>query len=175
MPTFEFLAKGTVGAGGAASLTLSNIPQVYDDLRLIMLTRSTANANNAYIRFNGDSTASGYVTQISFNNNGSTTVPSSSQSNDAVTSLTNQNAYDSLAFAPTDFYIPLYRSYSQKTIYGLSSQNIHTTGVPGFQYITGSTWSSSLSSSAIQSITITVNSGNLAQYSVATLYGIKRT
>lgn len=175
MPTFEFIAKATAVSGGSASLTLSNIPQIYDDLRVIALTRSTGGGNNTYFRFNGDATSAGYLYQISYNNNGSTTVPSGTGSDTSALALGNQNAYDASTFGPTDYYIPGYRNWSEKTMYGLSSQAFHTTGVPAYQYIAGTSWVSSSAMSSITSITIFSSSGNLQQYSSISLYGIKRT
>lgn len=175
MPTFEYLAKATAGAGGSTSLTISNIPQVYDDLRIIAMTRSTTNSNNTYFRFNGSNESAAYVYQVSFNNNGSTTVPSTNGSATDITALGNQNAYDATTFAPTDYYIPGYRNWTEKTIYGLSSQAFYTTGVPAYQYITGSTWVATYGNSPINSITILSSGTALAQYSSITLYGIKRT
>lgn len=176
MPTFEFIAKSTVGAGGTSSVTLNNIPQSYDDLRIIVLCRATVGANNLYFRFNNNSTSSGYVVQFSYSTgSGATVVPSSLQNNAEATAVLNQSGYDAGTYAPTDYLIPSYRINGEKTITGTSSQVAYTsTGL--YQYLATSTWSVTGTSSApITSITVFPSSGSLDQYTSITLYGIKNT
>lgn len=55
--SYESIATVTVGAGGASSVTFTSIPQTYQHLQIRFIGRTVASdtAENAWIRFNGDS------------------------------------------------------------------------------------------------------------------------
>lgn len=170
MPTFEFLAKATAGAGGASSLSFTNIPQGYDDLRLIMLLRATTGVNDGILVVNGDS-GNNYRYLQFYNNNGSTNVPTNGGLNTYALAMVNQSSYDATTFAVNDLYLPNYSKGNKKNVYGVTSQAFYTTGVPAYQKFVGSQWQNT---SPITTITVSCSS-TLAQYSNMTLYGIKNT
>jgi hypothetical protein len=53
---YDSIATITVGAGGASSVTFTSIPQTYKHLQIRFIGRTVASdtAENAWIRFNGD-------------------------------------------------------------------------------------------------------------------------
>lgn len=165
-PTFVALATTTVGSGGASSITFSSIPQTYTDLVVKASVRSQGAQNLIYYTFNG---TSGNVSGRYLLAN-----PANSP---AVTSglydpsiLQNQNGFTTSTFASNEIYIP---NYSSSTINKSSSVDAvqETNATSNALWLQANLWSST---AAITSITIT-DSLNFAQYSTATLYGIKNS
>lgn len=58
--TYQIIQTVTVGAGGAASIDFSSIPQTYTDLKILLSGRTNANDGSSgqwtYINFNGATT-----------------------------------------------------------------------------------------------------------------------
>ena len=67
--TMQLIAKQTVGAGGATSVTFSNIPQTYTDLKVVCSTRESTDSYLG-VYFNGDTNSANY-TSIILRGNGS--------------------------------------------------------------------------------------------------------
>ena len=163
--TFINISTITVGSGGAASIDFTSIPATYTDLKLVYSVRgetgttnadvsisfngSTANFSNRYIQANG-ATAASYTTPA--RNAG--VVP-------ANTSTAN-------TFGSTEIYIPNYASANYKS-YSIDSTEEENNATSYMQLYAG-LWSDT---SAITQVTLTFSTGDAAQYSTATLYGIK--
>jgi len=64
--SYESIATVTVGAGGAATITFSSIPQTYTHLQIRCFARSTGptNGENTYIYFNNTSNSTGYAWHV---------------------------------------------------------------------------------------------------------------
>lgn len=177
MPTFTLISNTTVGAGGASSVSLSNIPQVFDDLRLICLIRNTASNVQFNIHLNGDTASGSYAyTQMQQNTAGTTVATSNSGTFDTFVGLANWPGLQANSFAFNDFYFPQYRETVRKNAGGFIAQT-DSTSTSVWQRVTNNTWINSATSlSAITSMTLScAGGGNLAQHSSITLYGIKRT
>lgn len=163
---YVLLGEVTVGAAGAASVTLANIPQTgYTDLKVVTSVRSTR-TGTAYddfnIGFNG-STAS--FTCKSIQGAGSGT-PSSFSSNQFI-GQADTAANTANTFSSADIYIPNYASanYKSYSVDMVQEQN----GTTAYANLTAGLWSNT---AAITSITFSAGAGNLAQYSTFYLYGI---
>lgn len=177
MPTFTLISNTTVGAGGAGSVSLSNIPQVFDDLRLICLVRNTVNNIDFIITLNGDTASGSYAyAQMQQNTAGTTVATGNSGTNASFTALANQSTLQANSFAFNDFYFPQYREVVRKNAGGFIAQT-DSTSSSVWQRVTNNTWINSATSlGAITSMTLSCGGGgNLAQHSSITLYGIKRT
>jgi hypothetical protein len=164
--TFIKIASVTVGSGGAATIAFSSIPSTYTDLCLKVSLRNTANVDWAGIYFNGVTT--GYSNRA-IQATGSSVTSRSSTDKD-LTILTDENAFTANTFGNAEIYIPnyagsTYKSYSVDTV----TENNATTA---YSELSAHLWSNT---AAITSITINAQSSNLAQYSTATLYGIKNS
>ena len=157
MTTYEVIQHQEVGAGGAASITFSSIPQTYTDLVILhslqnagaydiiklSFNGSAANSSSRNLRGTGSAAASSTdayaVGGWSYNGNGSITIPNYTSSN--------------------------YKSFSVDTVSEVNATETRLGIVAGL-------WSQT---AAITSISLALNSGaNFTQYSSATLIGIKQ-
>lgn len=154
----------TIGAGGAASIDFTSIPQTYTDLVLVYNGRSSnaTGAQTALMSFNS-STAS--FSERRLYGNGS------SASSDSVArelGIVPGSTATASTFSSSMCYIPNYAGATNKafSVDCVSENN----GTTGYQLIYAGLWSNT---SAITSISITLDAGNHVQYSTASLYGIK--
>jgi hypothetical protein len=171
--TFTKIAAVTVGSGGAASMAFSSIPATYTDLVLKVSARGAANFNprNFYLNFNSD-TGNNYPFRFLYGNGAS--AASSNSASEGFTSTAwigyiSGNTSTASTFGNAEIYVPNYAGSAYKTISSDSvTENNATTA---YASIHAAIWNSS---SAITSIQLTCsNSENFAQYSTATLYGVK--
>lgn len=163
--TYTLIQSVTVGSGGAASIAFSSIPQTYTDLKLVLSGRST-NAENAVSgAFNG-STAN-FTNRILFGNGSS--AASNTPANNTVM-YQNLSTETASVFANSELYIPNYTGSANKAFYSDSVQENNAT--TSYQLFLVGLWSQT---AAITSITLTIAAGNFAQYSSASLYGIKNS
>ena len=168
--TFTLIASSTVGSGGAANIDFSSIPSTYTDLCVLTSLRSTATGNAAdffvYASFNGLTTNRAYRRLEGYNN----AAVSDSGTNTAI-GITGGSTTTANTFNNGSLYIP---NYSLTTINKSYSADWASDNNSSSQYDLGfiaGLWSST---AAINQITITTSTGNLAQHSSAYLYGIKK-
>jgi hypothetical protein len=168
--TYVKIATVTVGAGGAASISFSSITGTYTDLCLKVSARNDAVGNRFYtlISLNGSAaSAINRVRLMGFDGANTNTTIAADSHNGTVggTSTT------SSTFSNSEIYLPNYSAAVNKTISSdsLYENNSATANTLGFW---AGLWSST---AAITSIALTCDSGNFAQYSTATLYGIKNS
>ncbi|CAB4147055.1 hypothetical protein UFOVP696_4 [uncultured Caudovirales phage] len=169
MPTtYTKIADVVVGAGGAATIDFTSIPQTFTDLVLKISVRSTRNFgwDGLRLRFNGSST--GY-SDLSLAGNGATAFAFVNPFTGYIfVGDVNDAATTSNVFSNTEIYIPNYASSNNKSlsVYSVEENNATTAQLD----LVAGLWSNS---SATTSLAITVNAGNFVQHSTATLYGIK--
>jgi len=153
----------TVGAGGTSIIEFTSIPQTYTDLvvyvsarntssfnaetALLSLNGSTSNFNGVFLQGSGSAASTGSYARFGFN------MPAANS-----TASIFSNGY---------VYFPNYRSSNNKpyTFDSVTENN----AAEAYATMYAGLWSNT---SAITSITFTANSGNFAQHSTATLYGI---
>ena len=167
--TFIKIASVTVGSGGASSIDFTSIPSTYTDLVLKMSTRSTTSATNISITFNGNTSAI-YDTRRLYGNGSSAFSDSFANQNAGYFGWQTQSGYTANTFSNIELYIPNYAGSNNKSISndGVSENNA-TTAQQTFQAIL---WRST---AAITSIGMVDGGANFAQYTTATLYGIKNS
>jgi hypothetical protein len=157
-------------AAATASVTFSNIPQNYTDLKLIVSTRSVAsnNVDAIYARFNSSST--GYTNKVLYGE--STGQGSLSPAiNYSHVGYGVGGAGTSSTFSNVEMTIPNYTSANTKILLADSvTETNASTYQSGVQSAEVSIWANS---AAINSITFTQESaGNFAIGSTFTLYGV---
>jgi hypothetical protein len=160
----------TVGSGGASSILFTAIPQTYTDLIIKISPRSTKadTVSNLALQFNGSATS--YVNRIVYGDGAS----AGSYSNNFTTygHIGTMNAANSTAntFTSSDVYIPNYTVGSYKTFSAdtVSESNSST----AYQVRDFTLWSNTAAITSIELFTITT--GNFAQYTTATLYGVTK-
>ena len=158
------IQKIEVGAAGSSALTFTNIPQIYDDLELVISARNSSTQEHLTISFNG-----------STSNFAGRYVNNSPGSGDYARYLGNQTraAYTANTFGNARALISNYTRAISKTISSetVAPNNSNTSGTWAIVFA-GNRWDST---SPVTSLSITSESGsNFVQYSSASLYGIKR-
>jgi len=158
-----------VGAGGAASIEFTSIPQDGVDLVLKVSTRCSSTAVLLEMQFNADTSASyayrwlrGTGSATSSGNAGS-----GYPSTYAMIGWVNGSSATANTFNNQEAYIP---NYSGSAIKSFSSDAVdENNATASYQTIQAGGWNNT---SAITSVKLFLNAGNFAQYSTASLYKI---
>lgn len=162
--TFRKIATVTVGSGGSATMAFTSIPATYTDLCLLITSQTTSN-NYIKININSD-TGSNYTYKVI---RGSGTAAGSFYQLDW-TGTAYVFGYSDSGWSSHSVYIPNYTGSKIKSILSESVQEANTT--TAYSWLGGGIWNNT---SAITSISIASQTLNFAQYSSATLYGIKNS
>ena len=164
--TFEALATVTVGSGGAASIDFSSIPASYTDLLLVLSGRGTVSATYSQISLKLNNSTSSFTNRELYADGSSV---GSYTGTNGLGYMDGANATAN-TFSNMQIYIPNYagstnKSYSVDNVY----ENNATFAEMGLY---AGLWSNT---AAINQVTVYTITGNFAQYSTATLYGIKNS
>lgn len=163
---YDSIATVTVGAGGAANIDFSSIPQTYKHLQLRLLTRNIGAeiVGEAYTTVNGAST--GYNNHTLLGNGSTASAGGNNYTNLMFMSKALGASASANAFGITIIDILDYSNTNKyKTLRTLSGGDSNGTG---FVMLGSGLWQST---TGINQITYR-NNYNLAQYSTAALYGI---
>ena len=165
--TNSLISRQTVGSAGAASITFSNIPQTFTDLKIVVSARSVRSAVNdvLYMTVNGSTTT--YSSRV-LEGNGAA-VSSYSGGSTAFSDILGIPAASSTAsvFSNAEIYIPNYTSANYKSISANSvGENNATTA---YTDLYAGLWSNT---TAITSINLYNIISNFTEYSTFSLYGI---
>ena len=162
--TFYKIASVTVGAGGASSIDFTSIPSTYTDLVIKLSTRWAVADLDTSISFNGSTTS---FTARRLYGSGSA-VASDTRARTA--GLADSSGYTASTFANSEIYIPNYAGSNNKS-YSVDSVT-ENNGTVSYALLAAGLWSNT---AAITSITLSESTNTFAQYSTATLYGIKNS
>lgn len=168
------LIKRTTATTTSASLSFTNIPQTYKDIKVFATIRSdiSGNRGTAAIAFNSDTNTANYKGYEWYYEDGAM----GGEFNNNNTSYTRNlgavsgNTSDSNQFGAIEIIIP---NYANTTNYKVAYTSIAApkNASTGYSYWDrGTTW---LSNSAINSIALSVNSNNILSGSSIWLYGLK--
>jgi hypothetical protein len=169
------LMTTTVGGTSVASVTFSNIPQVYEHLQIrtmVKTNEATTGATNIEMRFNSD-TAGNYTRHYLFTTGSSVgvgggggasylTTGSAAQGGAAIANMFGVSVIDILDYSNANKY---------KTMRSLSGVDQNTSGSSYMWAAQSGLW---MNTSAVTSISLFSASSNISQYSSFALYGIKR-
>jgi hypothetical protein len=162
--TLTKLDTVTVGSGGAASVTFSNIPQTYTDLVVKFSARNTSTGQYAFYRFNNDST-SAYSARVLTGDGSSATSLTNTYTGNIANIGTSADTANT--FGNGEIYIPNYIGNTNKSSStDAVNENNATTA---YANLTANLWNNS---AAISRIDLLPTAGNFAQYSTFTLYGV---
>jgi len=163
----------TVGSGGAATINFTSIPQTYTDLMVKISNKSTQTNTLVTIKMRlnnsttgitwrnlvAEGTTAGSYDQAAYG--GDTTIHGTSVGDVAATTST---------FSQFEAYIPNYTSSAYKTYSTESVSEGTFSGAYGW-FLSG-LWSNT---AAVTSLNFALDgTGNFAQYTTATLYGIRK-
>lgn len=161
----------TVGSGGAANITFTNVPQTYTDLKVVLSTRSSRAAIQDTFNVLFNSNASSYSYRRLYGDSSSAPGSDASSGDTSLTTGYTQGGNGTAnTFGNLELYIFNYASSNNKSVLSEGvSENNSTVSYLG---LVGSLWSNT---APITSITFTpTTGGTLQQYSSATLYGIRK-
>ena len=170
-PTYTLIASATAGSGGSATFDFTSIPNTYTDLVLKTSLRLTAGSNPQQpvsIKFNGSST--GYTYKSVFGDGSSAASYGSGITDRIDMQYANSSISTSSIFNNFEIYIPNYSGSTNKSTSYDSVMENNTTAA--YTIFMANLWSNT---AAINQITLTPSTGSFAQYSIASLYGIKNS
>lgn len=162
----------TVGSGGAATINFTSIPQTYTDLCIKLSTRSTSTAGSNWaainVKPNGSLSSSNRVLYGTGSASGSY---SGSSGSGYVSVWGTSSAVTSNTFANVEIYIPNYTSSNYKSISNDTVTENNATSALAAMVAMLYESTSPITSLILESAS---GEGNFAQYSTATLYGIRK-
>ncbi len=162
--TYKYIGAITVGSGGATSIDFTSIPSTYTDLLLKTSIRNVDGVVDTYFAFNGSTSS---FTARRIYGTGSATA---SDTTARIAGFGNSSGYTASTFSNNDIYIPNYAGSTNKS-YSVDSVT-ENNATQAYSVLGAGLWSNT---AAINQITITAATGNLAQYSSAYLYGILKS
>jgi hypothetical protein len=165
--SFDSIATYTVGSGGAASISFTSIPTTYKHLQLRMFLKADATTNGTPVLVYNNDTSSIYTYHHLYGDGSSTSAysPGANYGGNWYV-LGGQNASGFAAYI-TDIldYSSTTKNKTIRTLMGFDNNG------SGRVYLASQSYQNS--GTAITSLTLTMQSGNVSQYSHAALYGIK--
>ena len=165
--TYKLIASSTIGSGGAANIDFTSIPATYTDLLVKVSARSTdGDWQGMYMRLNGATT--NYTSRY-LDGTGSSAGSGVITTTGLYVSTIGGTNTTSSTFTNTEIYIPNYTSSNNKS--SSSDGSAENNATAAYVNLIANLWSDT---AAITSIRLYSAAGNLAQYSTAYLYGIKK-
>jgi hypothetical protein len=165
MATYVEIASATVGSGGSASIAFSSIPSIYTDLKLVTSARGAASVAAEAIIVSFNSSSSGFSARFLYGDGTS----AGSATDTTLLGYVSGNSNTASTFGTLETYIPNYSGSTNKS-YSIDASSENNARY-AIAMINSGIWSNT---AAINAITLTMSSGNFAQYSTAYLYGIKK-
>ena len=163
----EPIATTLVGSGGVAAVVFNDIPQTYKHLQIRYITRNEAANDAILLNFNNDSTNANYAKhQLRGNGSAATAVGQASIVPELPTvpylgitaNVYNATIVDVLDYANTN---------KNTTLRALGGYDANGSGAI---WLTSGLW---MNTTAVSTIKLYAESGDIAQYSRFSLYGIK--
>ena len=166
--SYELISHYEVSASSEASVVIDNIPNTYEDLRVVIssrTTRSDAHVDYIYMQLN-DSTTN-YYSRFLYKDG--STVSASTRSTREI-AYVNSDTTAANNFATTEVYIGKYAEAVNKQVTTISTgTNYGSASQVTSWYST--TWSDT---SAVTKLTFTALNGDFKQYSTFDVYGVKK-
>jgi hypothetical protein len=149
------------GAGSSGICTFSSIPATYKHLQIRFSILPSAANNFSTLRFNGDTTTTNYRYHFLVGD-GSTASAGSAQN--AYSGSYNSTTYTGVGVLDILDYANTSKNKTTRELSGFDANG------SGTAYMFSNLW---MNTAAINSITLTLNSGNYSTGTIIALYGIK--
>jgi len=173
MATYKLIESKTVGAGGAASIEFTSIPQTYTDLVFAVYVRTdqSATISNMLFQLNSD-TGSNYYSKVFWGNGSSTTADYAEPATYFYAGPAFSGSVSTATFfGNASIYIPNYTGSTVKT--ALTESITEDDATTRYNALSTGRWTGT---AAITSVKVfSGGSANLVQYSTISLYGIKKS
>lgn len=168
----------TVGSGGAANIEFTGITGSYTDLVVKLSARSTGTGDlTTYVDMIINSDTGAYYDQLNVSGNLNSTVNNQkwTNQNSFYVYQINTSSSTSTTFSNTEIYLPNYTSTVNKSISvdGIADSNTSSSGNRGLAFSAGLYHPAS--NVAITALKFTPSGGNFAEFTTASIYGIKKS
>jgi len=172
--TYVAIQTITVGSGGSSNIEFTSIPQTYTDLNVLVSGRTTTNGDTygeTDVSFNGAPSGTSFSWRQTLGSGGSASSQNGGSDSAIYIQWPTGSGATASAFGSSSIYIPRYTGsdYKSVSIDSVTANNASQS----LQIMTAGLWSNT---AAITSIRLTIVYGTaFAEYSTATLYGIKNS
>jgi len=167
---YKALSTVTVGSGGTASISFTNIPQNYTDLVIRVSSRTNHTNTFDYIKLTCNSDASGIYNSKVLYGNGGGTAAGTAASTDWTFGASVGNTATADVFGNAEIYITNYSAIDNPKVITQTGVGELNGSTISFQFATGGNYRNI---APITSITLTPAFGSLwLQHTTATLYGV---
>ncbi len=160
----DLLQRTTVGAGGAAAITFSSIPQTYQHLQLRIMGKLSSNQQGVWVRFNDDAAAN-YSCHFLYGT-GASAIAASRLSDGGIDSILPWNNTD--WFSGIIDIVDYTNTSKHKVTRSLSGSDANGGGLVA---LTSGSWRNTSSVTKIH-LSDQLTGGTFQQHSVASLYGV---
>jgi hypothetical protein len=169
--TYEAIATVEVGSGGAANIEFTSIPGTYTDLLIKLSARNVTNTETTgAIYFNNDTTNANYTARRLLGDGSSVDSQTTSNPYFFYISMSTNTAS---TFGNVEIYIPNYAGSNKKS---LSVDTVtENNATAALAVIVAGLWDNTSAITSVKLQPYTAGAGNFAEYSTATLYGIKNS
>jgi glutamine amidotransferase-like uncharacterized protein len=169
--TFTKIATVTVGAGGAANMVFSSIPQTYTDLCIKVSARGTNTTGSMYVSFNAIS--ANYNVTVGYGDGASAASTNYLAASELqFLGANNISSSGASIFSNVEIYIP---SYTDAVNKAMSVEAVIEDNVASGATVRQGIHAGFLTNTAAISTVTLRAAANFAQYSKATLYGISKS
>ena len=152
----------------ASSVTFSNIPDGYTDLKVVMSVRNVTNTETTgAVYFNSDTTNANYSARRLLGDGSSASSANTANPYFFYMDTTGETAN---TFANCEMYIPNYRGSTQKSVSVESATENNATGA--LAVMVAGLWTGTAAITSIQVRPYTAGGGNFISGTTVTLYGI---
>ena len=170
--TFTLIQSVLITGSNSATVTFSNIPQTYTDLKLLMTPRNSRTDGNAgYLNISFNDSTSPFVTRAIYDS-GNGGIGAGSDSSNTISYAVTTSFMGANIFSNGEIYIPNYTGNQYKNFYcDMGAEDTALSNPYGV--LMGAIWSNT---SAITKIILTSSNGSYAfvPYSNFYLYGINK-
>jgi hypothetical protein len=166
--TYVAIQTITVGSGGQANIEFTSIPATYTDLQILLCPRTDTGFNSRSLTMQFNGSTSGYSDRRILGSGSTTSSDSNVYGTDEI--YIGESAGETSTFSNIFIYIPNYTSSNNKSVSIDTVQEYNST--TAYAQLVAGLWSNTAAITSIKFINI--QGGNFAQYSTATLYGIKK-
>jgi hypothetical protein len=164
--SMTLISTATAGSGGAASLSLTAIPQTFTDLFVVVNCRAASATGTTMLMYVNNNGASIY-SQRNLDGDGATTGSNNTSSTSGFTLAQNTTTQTTSTFGNASIYIPNYTGSTNKSISVDSVLENNATSV--LMRLAAGIYAST---TAITQLDFLYAAGNVAQHSTVSLYGI---
>jgi hypothetical protein len=168
--TFTLIASSTAGSGGTSAFNFTSIPSTYTDLCVKISSREES-ASNQELRMRVNGNTSSIYSTVEIRGTGSAVSSFTLSGTFAAAGRQNVSSSTANIFGNAEIYIPNYTNTSNNKSFSSDSVAENNGTAATASFVAGLI----SSTSAITSLSFFCESGDIAEFSTAYLYGIVKS